>query len=234
MTALSPMNALSFNHDLQVISEKPVSFSKEIEKDPELFFLVNLMAKALPAQLKRFEELYIYEEIEKGDIFDALSETSVTTTVDQVIDLIKILAKHSYYREETFRLHKVCKGHFEERVRDRVRYRSRKHIEKEEKKILEEWKQKVNIKPSSITIKKIVYRNASCLWRLADFYVNYTHLENIPECSYPKTKAQFVQDVCFTSVLERFESKIKNFSLNWEREWGVLAQKIFGSNLILI
>ncbi len=232
MAALSSTNVSAFTPSLSSNLER-LEFSKEIQNDTELFFLINVMLDATSAQLKRFEDLYIYDELEKGEIFEKLSEQIVNLSVNEAIDLVKILAKHSNYRKVYLRLHKVCQGHLNERIKIRQPFRSQDHTDKVEQKLLNEWKLKKEIKPMSIQIRQYVYRNLFYTKKFCDFYISYTHIDNAQSCSHPFVKLQTTCDQYLESILERFEAKINQYGLDPKVEWGVLAKRIFGKNLKL-
>ena len=107
-------------------------------------------------------------------------------------------------------------------------------FQKEEQKILEEWNQKEGIKPKSVKIKRVVSRNLFLTNRRCDFYVDYVHIDNFKDCSYPFIKKRTVQNLSFEVVIHKFEDKINCYHLNSELEWGKLAKRIFGENLVFI
>lgn len=205
-----------------------------IQKDEELLFYLETFIKALSIQLDRIEKNYLYDQLQNGDLLVNLSEGSTQLTITQAKELIKYLAKCSYYTEEAYHLHKVCKGHFEERVKVNVPYRNEKHIQKEEQKILEEWKRKEGIRAESVKIKPSVHRNLFFTNRLCDFYIDYAHVDNFKDCSSPCIKKLTVQNLSFETVIRKFEDTIHLYNLNNEGEWGKLAKRIFGENLVLI
>ena len=168
--SLSKANVSSFQ-----IPEN-LSFAKVIQEDEELIFYIEAFLKVSSSQLKRIEECYSYDKIEHGNLLEALSEESTSLSIEEAIELVKTLAKQTYYQEETYRLHKVCKGHFNEVLRREVPYRSEEHVQKIEQKILSEWKRKKEIKPESIMVEHDQYRNLFFTRRLCDFYIiiNYT------------------------------------------------------------
>lgn len=211
-----------------------LDFAEDIQKDEELLFYLEAFIKASSIQLTRIEENYLYDQLENGNLLASLSEGLTQLTLIQAVDFIKFLGGCSYYKEEAYRLHKVCKGHFDKLVRRSVPYRNEEHIKKEEQKILEAWKQKEGVKPESAMIKQSVSRNLAFTRRFCDFYVSYTHIDNFQDCSYPYTKKRFIQDSSFEGVIHQFEEKIKLHKLDEKAEWSKLAKQIFGENLVLI
>lgn len=209
-------------------------FAEAIQKDETLIFSLKAFIKASSIQLDRIEQNYLYDQLENGELLALLSEGPTQLTWMQAMSLIKFLAGCSYYKEEAYRLHKVCKGHFDQIVKSAVPYRNEEHIKKEEQKILETWKQKSGVNPDSVTIKQFVYRNLFYTKRLCDFSISYTHFNNLKDCTYPFIKKRFVQNCSFESIIEQFENKIKCHNLDREVEWSKLAKQIFGENLVLI
>lgn len=227
-SSLSKANVSSFQ------MPEDLSFAKIIQEDKELIFYIEAFLAASSSQLKRLEECYYYEKIENGNLLEALSEESTSLSIEEAIELVKSLAKHTYYQEEACQVYKVCKGHFNEAVKTGAPYRSAEHVQKIEQKILNEWKQKKEIKPESVTLQREQHRNLFFTSRLCDFYINYTHVDNCLTCSYPAVKQFTVQSLSFGSVMDQFENKIQKHNLARDLEWEKLAKRIFGKNLIII
>ncbi|MCH9632643.1 MAG: hypothetical protein S4CHLAM6_09810 [Chlamydiae bacterium] len=207
-------------------------FAKDIQNDPELYFYLVAFIKAAPSQLQKIDELYFYEKLEMGDLLEAVAEGPTRVTIEQAKQMVKSLAKCSFFKEEKYTLHKVCKGHFDEIAKRRQPFRNAEHVDKVEQKILHEWQEKKEIKSDSIQIKQIIARNLFWTRRFCDFYISYTHVDNYLGCSFPSVKKWSTHNRSFSSVVEQFENKVKNSHLNGNLEWSKLAERVFGNNII--
>lgn len=207
-------------------------FAQSIQKDGQLYFHIETFLKVAPVQLKRIEDLYYYEKLEMGDLLEEVAERPVQVTVQQAKGMVKAVAKCSFFKEETYTLHKVCQGHFKEGAKFNIRP---KNIEREEKALRRDWESKQEIKSIS-TIREVT----PALFRVLtinkhyDLYLNYTHIDNHPDCSFSYIKKGSIQDLCFESVIKQFESKIQSCNLNEDLEWGKLAKQVFGKNLLIV
>ncbi|MFK5284351.1 hypothetical protein ACI3PL_32705, partial [Lacticaseibacillus paracasei] len=76
---------------------------KVIQEDEELIFYIEAFLKVSSSQLKRIEECYYYEKIENGNLLEALSEEATSLSIEEAIQLVKTLAKQTYYQEEAYR-----------------------------------------------------------------------------------------------------------------------------------
>lgn len=217
---------------IEFSSKEELKFTNHIQKDEELFFLLSVFVKALVLQLERVEKFYLYDEIEGGEILEELSEKNVELTIDEAIDLIKVLASSSYYVESSTKIHKVCDGHKNERIKTKIKP---KDYEKIEQGILTGWKEDQNLKTFSLLrVNHAVLFRIGPLNRYYDIYAEYIHKDNIPECSsYTLSKRQATQNICLVSILDKFEEKISNYKLNRELEWSKLTKFVFKERLTL-
>ncbi len=207
-------------------------FAQPIQNDKQLYFYIDTFLKVVPIQLKKIDDLYFYENLEMGNLLEEVTERPVQVTVEQAMEMIKSIAKHSFFKEETHTLHKVCQGHIRQMGKSNIRP---KNIARDEKALLREWESKKEIKSVSVirevtpTLFRVLTIN-----KHYDLYLNYTHIDNHPGCSFTYVKERSIKDLSFESVLNQFESKIESACLDKDLEWGKLAKQVFGENLLIV
>lgn len=226
--SITEARQLSFKSILALEDYESTSFANQLQQDEDFYFHLTALLIALPLQLKRFEELYIYDEIKYGNLFAELYEKQTKLKLDQAIDLVKTLAQYSYYREERLSLHKTCTGH-KDYAKTTI---LAANFEKEKSKIIAEWSQKKEIMKFEV-LKEVA---PTLIDPRNHFHamVNYTHIDNYNECSNDWVKEEKIRDVCFITILNQFEERLDKHLLNADVEWAKLAKKVFGNNLIIV
>lgn len=213
-------------------NRQPYSFSKSLQNDERLFFYLQAMQEAFSLQLDRIEREYLYDEIEMGELFEKLYDRPIFISLDDAIQMLEIFSKITFFKERTIIYHKVCQGHVDDLIRDKI---PNKEIDDVEKNTNLAWGQRPDLK--SFSIRRVENSNLVSLGNLnKTFYLiaDYTHVDNHQNCDAPSFKKLSIQERSFESVLDEFKDKISSSSTNSGQEWAALARLVFGERLNIV
>lgn len=209
-------------------------FHEALRSDSNLSGWLKTWVQSLKKQLDQIEDLYLYDELEKGDVLEELSEREVKLPLKEAVHLIRILTRHSFFKHQLIKIQKICQGHTDRFITERIR---EDHLKDEKNKLTEKCNGDKNIKEFKVydTEEPRLIRIPFLQSKLYNLHLDYTHVDNVPSChQYKLIKTSETKDKSFEEVLKLFESKLKEYRLDAKHQWAILVQQVFGKNLKLM